>query len=130
MLAPRKTLWSTPAEAIERAIELLNISADDVVFDVGCGDGRFLIRCHELTSARCIGVEIDSERANDAVANISAIGYDESCMIVNKNALEYDYSDGTVFFLYLIPRGLKLMLPILRGQYFSIFDFFNYMGLE
>jgi hypothetical protein len=45
MLAPRKKLWSTPIEAIEKAIELLNLTPKDVVMDIGAGD----VRPHTLT---------------------------------------------------------------------------------
>ena len=115
MLAPRKTLWSTPPEVIEKAIELLQINSNDVVFDIGAGDGRFVIRCHECTGARCVGIEIDEVRAEAALANVAEKGFTPSlCSIIKGNALEQDYSSGSVFFLYLVPRGLKLILPILQ----------------
>ena len=57
MLAPRKSLWSTPIEVIDKAIEQLNISTNDVVYDIGAGDGRFLLRCTETTCvSMCIGI--------------------------------------------------------------------------
>jgi protein-L-isoaspartate O-methyltransferase len=40
MLAPRDRLWSTPAEVVARAVELLQITELDVVYDIGAGDGR------------------------------------------------------------------------------------------
>ena len=43
MLAPRKTLWSTPGVGVEAACQLLRLGAQDKVVDVGCGDGRFLL---------------------------------------------------------------------------------------
>ena len=42
MLAPRKKLWSTPVEVIDKALELLSPKEEDVLFDIGAGDGRFL----------------------------------------------------------------------------------------
>lgn len=85
--------------------------------DIGAGDGRFLIRCAEKTlAARCIGVEIDGERAGLAQTRIAEQGFAENRvrMIVG-NALEQDYSTGTVFFLYLVPRGLRIILPMLKN---------------
>lgn len=118
MLAPRKSLWSTPIEVIDKAIEQLNISSTDIVYDIGAGDGRFLIRCVETTSVlNCIGVEIDEERAMLAIKNIKDKGdsIEKRCKMVINNALNEDYSDGTAFFLYLVPRGLRLILQMLQN---------------
>jgi len=43
MLAPRRKLWSTPEPAIDIALDFANLTVDDAVYDVGCGDGRVLI---------------------------------------------------------------------------------------
>ena len=117
MLAPRKKLWSTPAEVVDKAIDLLGeLSGEDIVFDVGAGDGRFLLRCAERTEASLVGVEIDEERGGQAKEAIAAKGYGESkCRLIIGNALEQDFSTATCFFLYLVPRGLRIILPILRG---------------
>ena len=117
MLAPRKQLWSTPAEVVDKAIDLLGeMGIEDVVFDVGAGDGRFLIRCAERTDASLVGVEINEERGEEAKAAIAAKGFSDSkCKLIIGNALEQDFSSATCFFLYLVPRGLKIILPILKG---------------
>lgn len=116
MLAPRKKLWSTPKEVIEKAIELLAPTDVDVVYDIGAGDGRFLIRCTETTRAKCVGVEIDETRGKEAERNIDESGVEKSrCQLIIGNALEQDYSSGTLFFLYLVPRGLRIILPYLKG---------------
>lgn len=111
MLAPRNKLWSTPAEVIDSAIEALQITKEDIVYDIGCGDGRFLIRCAEITGAKCIGVEINSLTAESASSAILRKGLNHLCQVLIENALELDYKDATVIFLYLIPRGLRLVLP-------------------
>ncbi|KAL7521799.1 hypothetical protein ACHAWX_006481 [Stephanocyclus meneghinianus] len=147
MLAPRKTLWSTPQSAIDTAIAFADLDANDVVYDVGCGDGRVLIQmasksipvgstfdassssndiasnsqhhhCHQF-----IGIEISPERAEQARANVqhakhnNLIGHHVSVEIKCVNALEVDYTDATVIFLYLVPRGLRLIRPILRSHF-------------
>mmetsp|Transcript_110 Transcript_110/g.103 ORF Transcript_110/g.103 Transcript_110/m.103 type:complete len:174 (+) Transcript_110:84-605(+) len=114
MLAPRKKLWSTPLEVIEESIKQLNITDRDIVYDIGAGDGRFLIRCSQLCQARCIGIEIDDERAGTAKKNCEESEVAHLCDIICGNALDQSYADGTVFFLYLVPRGLRLIIPILQ----------------
>ena len=116
MLAPRKKLWSTPIEVVDKALELLSPKAEDVVFDIGAGDGRFLLRAALNTEARCVGVEIDETRGNEAASSIKAAGLSsDKCHIIIGNALEQDYSSATMFFLYLIPRGLRIVLPYLKN---------------
>jgi 16S rRNA A1518/A1519 N6-dimethyltransferase RsmA/KsgA/DIM1 with predicted DNA glycosylase/AP lyase activity len=116
MLAPRKKLWSTPVEVIDQAIALLKPGIDDLTYDIGAGDGNFIIRCASTTETTCIGVEIDEDRTNEAKKAIAEHGLsEEKCKIICGNALEYDYSKGTCFFLYLVPRGLRIILPHLQS---------------
>jgi ubiquinone/menaquinone biosynthesis C-methylase UbiE len=84
------------------------------VFDIGAGDGNFIIRCAQTTQAEVVGVEIDEERAANAVLTIQQEGV-ERCRMVCGNALEHDYSSGNAFFLYLVPRGLRIILPQLKA---------------
>ena len=119
MLAPKKKLWSTPIEVIEKSIEILGIKSDDIVYDIGAGDGRFVFNCRKLTNAKCvIGIEIDEIRGEEARKMLQNNGFhDENlCKIVIGNALELDYSSGTAFFMYLIPRGLRIFIPILLSM--------------
>lgn len=115
MLAPRKKLWSTPCEVIDCAIKLLIPQSQELVFDIGGGEGNFVIRCAQATEARCIGIEIDEERAAFAQRLISEENLLENkCKMICGNALEQDFSEGNCFFLYLVPRGLRIVHPILK----------------
>ncbi len=122
MLAPRKKLWSTPPEVIEAAISMLPpLSSSSVVYDVGCGDGRVLIKLASDApqGSRFIGIEIDETRAMEARANVASEGLTDRIMIQNENAMLLDYSDATHVFLYLVPRGLRIFKPVLlagRGR--------------
>lgn len=116
MIAPRKKLWSTPKEVIDKAIECLDLSSDDVVYDLGAGDGRFIVSAARKTDAKCIGVEIDEERVNEIKQCILDTFSEEPmrCQIVHGNALDVDLSNASAFFLYLVPRGLRIVLPIIQ----------------
>ena len=59
MLAPRDTLWSTPGEGVAVACDLLRLTSADTVYDVGCGDGRFLVEAAKR-GATCVGVACPS----------------------------------------------------------------------
>jgi len=117
MLAPRKKLWSTPIEAIQKAIECLNLTGDDIVYDIGAGDGRFIISAASSSEAICIGIEIDKQRVDDIqihIDDIFGLEYDR-CSVIHGNALEIDLTPATAFFLYLVPRGLRIILPIIKN---------------
>lgn len=137
MLAPRKTLWSTPDAVIERLIENVPLSATDRVLDIGCGDGRVLlmwasvystsvvldtVSCDSLASFH--GIDIDGDRIDCAktqlqhAQNEGTIDSRISVTFHCCNALEGDCVDmmkgATVFFLYLIPRGLRKIMRLIR----------------
>lgn len=121
MLAPRKTLWSTPSSVIEAVSGLALLHNQDTLYDVGCGDGRVLIQLACTSECRSfVGIEIDQDRACQAKQNVALamergqIPTDCSIEIRCANALDVkDYSNATVIFLYLIPRGLRLIQPLL-----------------
>ncbi len=120
MLAPRKTLWSTPTAAIEQTSNLIQLTSSDTLYDVGCGDGRVIIHLASATPCRrFVGIEIDEGRAQQAQCNVDEarkagrIPEEVSILIRRANALEVDYSEATAVFLYLVPRGLRLIKPIL-----------------
>jgi hypothetical protein len=116
MLAPRKKLWTTPIEVVDAAIELLKPNIEDIVYDIGAGEGNFIVRCCETTGATCVGIEIEADRAAVVQVAILEKGLSsEKCKMVVGNALDQDYSTASCIFLYLVPRGLRLIYPLLKN---------------
>ena len=96
MIAPRTKSWSSPLSVVDCAVNLFDLLVDDVVYDVGCGDGRVLVSIAErVPGIRCIGVEIDQQRADAAVALIENQLNAVNCRIICGNALEQTYNDAT-----------------------------------
>jgi hypothetical protein len=116
MLAPRDTLWSSPDFAVEAALALLELTPCDHLVDYGCGDGIALFTAASKFGCRATGYEIAEERAARVAERIEALtdGSGSLMRIHAKNALEADPSEPTAVFLYLISRGLKLVLPMLQ----------------
>ena len=133
MLAPRKNLWPTPIEIIDKAIELLNLTENDIVFDIGAGDGRFLFRICELTNCQVIGIEIIKERCDEINNQIIEKNLNERCKIICDNALEINYENSTAFFIYLIPRGISILYDKIfskkKGK-FKIISFMNPLPIK
>jgi SAM-dependent methyltransferase len=129
MIAPRQKLWSTPISVVERLVESMPLSPSDRVVDVGCGDGRVILQWAAYVSLNkqddfpsFIGIDIDSDRIQKAQSMLAQnvedgkIDRDINISFVSANALEqrHLFQDATVFFLYLIPRGLRIIHPMLR----------------
>lgn len=93
----------TPLELIPLIFELVPLNKDDIFVDIGCGDGRIL---KEASKSGCfsIGIEINPELATRAsrIPNVK---------IINKDALEYDYSIATVVYMYLYPNLMEKIIP-------------------
>lgn len=115
MLAPRDTLWSAHDEVIRGALGLLALTPSDVFADYGCGDGRVLISAASTVGCRCVGYEINPTRAAGVVDAVAAAGLSPLITIHAKNALEADFSEPTAVFLFLIKRGLRIILPYLNA---------------
>lgn len=107
MLAPRKKIHSSPKEIVHKALDLLELTEKDTLYDIGCGDGRLLIQAAKSYQCRCIGIEIEPER----VATLKELVHNEQLNhlieIRCTNALEEDYHDATAIFMFLIDRGLR-----------------------
>jgi predicted RNA methylase len=107
MLAPRRTLHSTPLVVFRKALEIICATKNDVLYDVGCGDGRCVVDAATRLQIRSIGIEIDPDRAAQASAAVRDAGVEELATIIIGNAMEYDFEDATIIFLFLIERGLR-----------------------
>jgi cyclopropane fatty-acyl-phospholipid synthase-like methyltransferase len=107
MLAPRKTLHSTPLLVFSGALERLKVQPKDVLYDIGCGDGRCVIEAAQKYGIKAVGIEIDGERVLQARQKAKDAGVDHLVTIYKGNALDFDFSEATIIFLFLIERGLK-----------------------
>jgi SAM-dependent methyltransferase len=124
MIAPRKTLWSTPNEVVTTLMEWIPLKPNDVILDVGCGDAKVLLQWaqHATCRIKLVGIEIDENRATEARNNVErayqegVIDKDKVTIVIHcGNALEATdlYQEATIIFLYLIPRGLRIIKPLL-----------------
>lgn len=116
MLAPRDTLWTAHPLLVDTALSLLGVGPGHTLADFGCGDGPALFAA-AARGARAVGYEIHAERAAALRAEVSRRGLDDAITVVAGNALEAEFAPPhapTHVYLYLIARGLRLMLPVLR----------------
>jgi SAM-dependent methyltransferase len=104
----------TPQPVVDRMLELAKVGKDDVVYDLGCGDGRIVVSAAKRGARRAIGVDIDPQRIAEARANVKKAGVGDRARIVEGDLFEMDLSDATVVTLYLLPElNLRLRPKLL-----------------
>ena len=106
----------TPYDVVNRMLELAGVTRDDVVYDLGCGDGRIVITAAERFGARGVGIDYDPERIAEANANAARRGVQDLVTFIQQDAMEADVSDATVVTLYLLSSSNRKLRPILTRQ--------------
>ena len=100
----------TPQEVVDAMLELANVTAKDVVYDLGSGDGRIPITAAQKYGARAVGIDINPQRIKEANENLAKTDVGDKVTFLNQDLFETDISDATVVTLYLLPTlNIKLM---------------------
>ena len=106
----------TPQEIVDRMLDLAGVTKDDVVYDLGCGDGRIPITAAKKFGARAVGVDIDPVRIRESEANAKAAGVESLVKFVLQDATTVDVSSATVVTLYLLSSSNMTLRPMLTKQ--------------
>jgi cyclopropane fatty-acyl-phospholipid synthase-like methyltransferase len=101
----------TPAEVIDKMLELAEVKTGDVLYDLGSGDGRIVIRAAKKYGARAVGIEADSTLITKARAAAEAEGVSHLVEFRAEDALKADLSPATVITLYMLPWFNEAMKP-------------------
>lgn len=106
----------TPQYVVDKMLELAQVNSQDVVFDLGCGDGRIVITAARKYGAHAVGVDIDPERIRESEANAKAAGVESLVSFKLEDAMKVDVSSATVVTLYLLTSSNEVLRPILTKQ--------------
>ncbi len=105
----------TPQKVVDSLLRLARITDKDVVWDLGCGDGRIPVTAAERYGCKASGFDIDPERVKDSLANVRQHGVERLVTIERRDIFALDLSKGpTVVTLYLLPSLNARLLPRLR----------------
>lgn len=105
----------TPEPVVEKMLELAKVGPNDLVYDLGSGDGRIVIAAAKKHGARGIGVDIDPERVREARENAKAAGVTDRVQFREGDLFKMDLSGATVVTLYLLPDvNMKLRPKLLK----------------
>jgi SAM-dependent methyltransferase len=102
-------------EIVEEMLQMAGVNGKDLVYDLGCGDGRVVITAAKRTGARGVGVDIDPQRIRESVENARRAGVDGRVKFFQQDLFQTDIRRATVVMLYLWPEvNLRLRPKLLR----------------
>ncbi len=106
----------TPQEVVDAMLKLAKVTASDVIFDLGSGDGRIPITAARTYGARGVGIDIDPQRIREANENLKNSGVGDKVRFLNQDLFTTDISEATVVTLYLLPSLNVKLLPKLNRE--------------
>jgi precorrin-6B methylase 2 len=106
----------TPQRVVERMLALAEVTSADVVYDIGCGDGRIVITAAKKYGAHGVGIDYDPVRIRESKENAKIAGVENLVKFIQQDAMTADYSPATVVTLYLLTTSNLKLRPILTKQ--------------
>jgi precorrin-6B methylase 2 len=108
--------WEPSSEAVVAAmLKLAKVTSKDVVYDLGCGDGRIVIAAARDFGARGVGIDIDPKRIEESNENARKAGVTDRVKFIEEDLFEADIREATVVTLFLWPSvNLKLRPKLLK----------------
>lgn len=106
----------TSDTVVDAMLKLAKVKSDDVVYDLGSGDGRIVIAAARKFGARGVGIDIDPERISESNENARNAKVTDKVKFIEADLFESDFSDASVVTLYLLGRLNERLKPILFEQ--------------
>jgi SAM-dependent methyltransferase len=104
----------TPENVVEKMMSVAALKKDDVLYDLGCGDGRIVVTAAKRFGLRAKGFDIDPVRVAESRANAKKAGVEHLVTIEQRDIFEVDLSPATVVSLYLLPELNVRLIPQLE----------------
>jgi ubiquinone/menaquinone biosynthesis C-methylase UbiE len=109
--APDVVYVPTPQSVVDRMLELAEVKPGDVVYDLGCGDGRIVVTAAKKFGVKAIGYDIDPQRVKEARENVRQAGVEHLVRIEEADVFTLDLSGASVVTLYLLPSLNVRLMP-------------------
>jgi cyclopropane fatty-acyl-phospholipid synthase-like methyltransferase len=105
----------TPQPVVDAMLTMARVTDKDVVYDLGCGDGRIPITAAVKYGARGVGIDINPKRIEEANENAKAAGVTGKVTVLEPGSLHH-FKDATVVTLYLLPSLNEKLMPKLKAE--------------
>jgi SAM-dependent methyltransferase len=106
----------SPAEVVDAMLQLADVKKTDIVYDLGCGDGRIVIEAAKRFGARGVGIDIDPDRIAEARENARKAGVEQLVTFRQEDLFKSDFRDATVVALFLKWNYNRKLRPALWAQ--------------
>jgi precorrin-6B methylase 2 len=104
----------TPQDVVAKMLELAKVTKNDVVYDLGCGDGRIVVTAAKQYGCKGVGFDINPERIKDSLENVKKNGVENLVEIKEEDIFTLDLSKASVITLYLLPSLNVKLIPQLE----------------
>jgi glucose uptake protein len=104
----------TPYAVVRKMLELADVTKTDVVYDLGCGDGRIVATAARKYGCRCVGFDIDPARIQDSREKVAEYEVGDLVTIEQQDIFQIDMSKASVVMLYLLPDLNVRLIPQLE----------------
>jgi hypothetical protein len=106
----------TPMVVVDKMLELGGIDKDDILYDLGCGDGRIVITAAKKFGTRGVGIDIDPQRIEESLRAAKEAGVESLVEFRLQDVMKADIREATAVSLYLLPESNSLLRPLLEAQ--------------
>lgn len=113
---PDTPFATTSNKVVKEMLKLADTGKDDVVYDLGSGDGRIVIAAARDFGARGVGVELDGGLVDESIKNAEKAGVSNKVKFLQEDFFTTDIKDATIVTLYLLPEVNKMLLPKLLKE--------------
>ena len=106
----------TPPEVVDEMLRLAGVKAGDILYDLGCGDGRIVIAAAKKSGIKAVGIDIDPVRISESNENAAKEGVADKVRFIQQNIFEADFKDATVVTMYLLTSVNRRLRPRLLAE--------------
>lgn len=104
----------TPVEVVKKMLELARVKKGDIVYDLGCGDGRIVVTAAKEYGVKGVGIDFNPKRVEEALANVKENKVEDLVTILQQDVMTVDLSAATVVTMYLLPESNLKLKPNLE----------------
>ncbi len=105
----------TPEEVVEAMLDITDVNENDILYDLGCGDGRIVITAAKERGARGVGIDINPKRIEESKENAEEANVMDKVQFIEGDLFLADFREATVVTMYLLPAvNIKLRPRLLR----------------